>query len=372
MSVLDLTVPLIPVMLTLGVGGSVGVLAAALALGIRHGIDWDHIAAITDITSTTAAAEKSDERWLTREPGVMLTDESHHSLAAEPGRADPLNANAIADTPTVIETAEPVPGGVAITQSAPAGPAAAAAALLPVAGGSAQAWALPARLTEQRRAIFLGSLYALGHGTVVILLGLLAILASGFLPDWIDPIMERVVGITLLFLALYLFYSLYQFFRGGGEFRIRSRWMLIFAGVRNGFNWLRARISGEHPHEHDARGADQYGVRTAYSVGLIHGIGAETGTQVLVIATAVGAGSKLMGVGALMAFVVGLLISNSFVTFATTVGFVSSRRRQGIYVFAGLLAAVFSLIVGLVFLFRAGDFLPDLDPFFRWIGGPDA
>ncbi len=329
MSVLDLTFPLSPVMLTLGIGGSVGVFAAALALGIRHGIDWDHIAAITDITSTTAAAQDPDERWLVREPGVMLTDESHHTLA-DGGR------------------------------------------LPPVAGGSTQAWALPAILTEQRRAIFLGTMYALGHGTIVTILGLLAILASGFLPDWTDPIMERVVGVTLLLLALYLFYSLYRFFRGGGEFRIRSRWMLIFAGVRNGFNWLRARVSGEHPHEHDAQGTDQYGVRTAYSVGVIHGIGAETGTQVLVIATAVGAGSTLMGIGALMAFVVGLLISNSFVTFATAVGFVSSRRRQWIYVLAGVLAAVFSLIVGLVFLFQAGDFLPDLDPYFRWIGGPDS
>jgi len=35
---------------------NVGVLVTGLLLGIRHGIDWDHIAAITDITSTTAAA----------------------------------------------------------------------------------------------------------------------------------------------------------------------------------------------------------------------------------------------------------------------------------------------------------------------------
>ena len=34
----------------------IGVLVTGLALGLRHGIDWDHIAAITDITSTTAAA----------------------------------------------------------------------------------------------------------------------------------------------------------------------------------------------------------------------------------------------------------------------------------------------------------------------------
>jgi high-affinity nickel permease len=37
-------------------------LTTALVLGIRHGIDWDHIAAITDITSTTAAADAGEER----------------------------------------------------------------------------------------------------------------------------------------------------------------------------------------------------------------------------------------------------------------------------------------------------------------------
>src|SRR6058998_1080258 len=67
--------------LALGVTGSLGLIAAALGLGFRHGIDWDHIAAITDITSTTAAAPGPTEHWLTREPGMMLTDESHHTLA---------------------------------------------------------------------------------------------------------------------------------------------------------------------------------------------------------------------------------------------------------------------------------------------------
>src|SRR4029453_6425820 len=66
----------------LSVAGSVGIISAALALGIRHGIDWDHIAAITDITSTTAALDDEDA-VLVREPGFMLTDESHHALGHE-------------------------------------------------------------------------------------------------------------------------------------------------------------------------------------------------------------------------------------------------------------------------------------------------
>ena len=319
-------------LLSLGIGGSLGVLGGALALGLRHGIDWDHIAAITDITSTTTSTSTPNEGWLVDEPGFLLTDESDH-LAAELARQRP------------------------------------------VAGGSAAAAVIaappPARSTAsvQRRAVYLASLYAVGHGTVVTVLGLLALLASEFLPSWIDPLMERVVGVTLVLLAAYLFFSLFQYFRGHGEFRLRSRWMLIFSGIRNGWHWLLAKVHG-HEHVH-VRGADQYGPRTAYTIGMVHGIGAETGTQVLIIATAVGAGTKAMGVAALMAFVVGVLIANSFVTVATAFGFVSAQRRQFVYVVAGALAATFSLIVGLIFLFHSG-LLPDLDPYFRWLGGPQG
>lgn len=325
--------------LALGIGGSVGVLGGALALGLRHGIDWDHIAAITDITSTTSSAGEPHEGWLTDEPGVLLTDESDH-LAAELARR------------------RPVAGGAATAVSLPA----------PVGIARATSQSLVA---VQRRAIFLASLYAIGHGTVVTLLGLLALLAAEFLPAWIDPVMERVVGVTLMLLAAYLFYALFRYFQGKGEFRIRSRWMLIFAGVRNAWNWLWARLRGRREHAH-VHGVDQYGPKTAYAVGLIHGIGAETGSQVLIIATAVGAGTKAMGVAALLAFVVGLLISNSFVTVSTAFGFVSAQRRRLVYVLAGALAALFSLVIGFIFLFEAGGVLPDLGQYFRWLGGPDA
>jgi len=325
-------------LLALGVGGSIGVLGGALALGMRHGIDWDHIAAITDITSTTTANEPH-EKWLIDEPGVLLTDESDH-VAAELARQ------------------RPVAGGSATAEALPAQPGL----------GSLAATAFS---PSQRRAIFLGTLYAIGHGTVVTILGVIAIVAASFLPAWIDPVMERVVGVTLMLLAGYLFYSLYRYFRGAEEFRLRSRWMLIFAGVRNGVNWIWSKFGGQREHVH-AREGEQYGAKTAYSIGLIHGIGAETGTQVLIIATAVGAGTKVMGISALLFFVVGLIISNSFITVATAAGFVSAQRRQFVYVLAGVLAATFSLIVGLIFLMQSGDLLPDLGVYLRWLGGPDA
>lgn len=321
-----------------GAGGAAAVVGGALALGLRHGIDWDHIAAIADITSTSASGMEGRDASLAVEPTLQLTDESHHTLA-------------IALTGASVAGAAASHGGS--VRSGPMEPPTTAAARL---------------LRWQRGPLFLGTMYALGHGSMVVVLGLSAILFSRILPGWIDPIMERVVGLTLVLLAAYLFYSLYRFFRGGEDFRLRSRWMLVFSGIKAAHHRLVHRAQGAN-HSHAPSNTQQYGVRTAYGIGLIHGIGAETGTQVLVIGAAVGAGSKGMGVATLFAFVVGLLISNSIVTIMTTTGFVSAHRRRAVYVAVGFIAAVFSLVLGLLFLTESAGSLPDLDRYFRWIGG---
>jgi hypothetical protein len=54
----------------------------------------------------------------------------------------------------------------------------------------------------------------------------------------------------------------------------------------------------------------------------------------------------------------------------STTGFVSASRRQWIYVAAGLVAAIFSLVVGIIFLSRSAGQLPDLSHLFDWLGGP--
>ena len=145
-------------------GVGIGLVATALAFGFRHGIDWDHLAALTDITGSQDHA---------------------------------------------------------------------------------------------RRSMAMATLYALGHALVVFTLGVVAIVLSAELPAWVDGTMERVVGVTLLMLGFYVIVSLV---RNGRDFRMRSRWMLVFAGVKKGARWLRGRRTSDEliiVHEHDhAHGAD--------------------------------------------------------------------------------------------------------------------
>jgi hypothetical protein len=66
----------------------------------------------------------------------------------------------------------------------------------------------------------------------------------------------RVVGITLVLLGVWVLVSVVPYLRGKGEFRMRSRWMLVFDGVRYGCDRLQARIHG-HQHEPIAHASQQ-------------------------------------------------------------------------------------------------------------------
>jgi cytochrome c biogenesis protein CcdA len=289
--------------------GALGLLLTALVLGLRHGIDWDHIAAITDITSTSAVAEHAEEHHLA---------EHRAPSAHEHGHGGSEEARAHGDPPAQTPVAGPV-------------------------RAQHRAW-----LALERRPVLLGTLYALGHALVVVLLGSAALLFGTQLPDWIDPLMGRVVGLTLVILGIWVFVSLYNYARHGGEFRLRSRWMLVFDGVRHAWRRFQAWL---HGHEHvEPMEMSSYGPRTAFGVGMIHGIGAETATQVLLITAIGGAASLGLGIPMMIAFVVGLVISNTVIVIISASGFLASRSRTSIYVVIGIIAGVFSLVVGGAFL----------------------
>lgn len=300
-----------------------GVLVTGLFLGIRHGIDWDHIAAISDITSTTAAAGLAEAAH----EGQHLTAPGHSHLH----------------------------GGEPELRAHDSGPG---AATLAPAMAARPGLGRTRFMTEQSHAIRLGTLYALGHGLVVVVLGLAALAFGALLPAWLDPLMGRIVGLTLLALGLWVMYSIYRYARAGESFRLRSRWMLVFDGIRYGWRRFQAKL---HGHEHvEPLEMSSYGARTAFGVGMIHGIGAETGSQVLLIAAVGGASSAGLGAPMLAAFVVGLLLSNFAIVVVSSVGFVSSQARERVYVVFGGVAGLFSLVVGAIFLFGLSGSLPDL------------
>ena len=326
-----MTVPihLVDQLLAVGVAGG-GVLLTGLLLGIRHGFDWDHIAAITDITSTTATGEVGERVHEAQHSQAGHLHEHGHGGAAE------LRLHEV--------TSPAAAGSLPAPMSAPR----------------------ELVLAEQRHAVLLGTLYALGHALVVGVLGLAALMFGALLPEWVDPIMGRVVGLTLLVLGIWVFFSLYQYARHGTAFRLRSRWMLAWDAGRYAWRRFQARL---HGHEHsDAMEMSSYGPKTAFGVGMIHGVGAETGSQVLLIAAVGGAAGQGLGVPMMLAFIAGLLISNTLIVVITATGFVASQFRQRLYVAVGVLAGAFSVWIGLLFLFQAEGTLPDLERFFGFIG----
>jgi high-affinity nickel-transport protein len=306
--------------------GPLFLLLTALVLGLRHGLDWDHLAAITDITSTTGAAQSAELEH-------AAEHEHHTAHQHEHGGAEEASAHETADH----EPHEPP------------------SALEP---------ATPRRLLQlERQPVILGTLYALGHAVMVAILGGIALLFGALLPDWVDPLMGRVVGFTLLLLGIWVFVSLYHYARHGAEFRLRSRWMIVFDGLR--FGWRRFQ-SWLHGHEHaEPLEMSSYGPRTAFGVGMIHGIGAETGTQVLFIGAIGGADAAGLGIPMMLAFIVGLLITNTLIVVISASGFLASQARRRLYVGIGIVAGAFSLIIGAAFLIGREDLLPNLENLFR-------
>ena len=284
-------------------GSSIALALLGLTLGLRHGIDWDHIAAITDITSSVATGGQAPARTIGRRP-------------ERGGRVWALE------------------------------------------GGDARS------RQEARVGFFLATLYALGHASVVVVLGLLAIQAGAILPAWIDHVMERVVGGTLVVLGVWIFLSLW---RDGRAFQLRSRWMVVFAIVSRVWNRAQSSLTGsvlEHSHS-----IPQYGSRTAFGIGMIHGVGAETGSQALLLAGAAGATTPESSSLLLFSFVAGLVISNSLIAAFSVAGLVSARVKQDVYLAIGILAGGFSLLVGAFFLIGRGASLPDVQRVFEHFAG---
>lgn len=88
------------------------------------------------------------------------------------------------------------------------------------------------------------------------------------------------------------------------------------------------------------------GVLGALIIGIIHGLGVETPTQVTVITTAVGINNLTAAIIHLLLFVMGLLISTTLITLLASWGFMKSRYKKVLFLVLGLITGIYSIGLG--------------------------
>lgn len=299
---------------------SLGLLFTAFGLGLRHGVDWDHIAAIADLSGTAES---------------------------------------------------------------------------------------------RRRGFVLSMIYAIGHGAVVFLLGSFAILAGTAIPDGVDDWMGRVVGVTLIALGLWI---LAELVRKGQDFRLQSRWMLIISGTFAGLRRVREGRAGRaisvehehrhehvdevhdsaqahdhahaeaatvapvlipagrrsrlattfahgHPHRHDLVLPDRpdanYGNGTAAGIGMLHGVGIESPTQIAIFVASTAAVGVTFGLALLGLWVLGLIVANAALALIAGAGLLQAERSFPIYATLAVVISVASIAMGALYL-GGFDVLPAL------------
>ncbi len=201
-----------------------------------------------------------------------------------------------------------------------------------------------------RRSLGLALWYCIGHGSVILLLGTLVGLFDVRLPAGLDRVFEVIVGLTLIALGVAV---LVQIARQGRDYRFVSRWRLLSDLVRQ--VWMHRHRGGSWE-----RVSPDVSRRTAFAVGVLHGTGAETPTQVVLFATAAAAGSTEGAAIVLVAFVMGLVASDLTVAFVWASGRIGSARIPFGQAALGALTGLASIGVGLAFIAEKSAALPSL------------
>jgi len=208
-----------------------------------------------------------------------------------------------------------------------------------------------------RDAMRYGLLYVAGHAATVAVLGTAAIAFRIALPPATDRWAERIVGITLLILGIYV---LGTFFRPSTHNHgPRTRITLLLNGALWVY-WRLSRIFGGTRVEAPQVFRNGYGTTSTFVVGVIHGLGAETPTQILLFLMAANLGGTAAGLLGLLMFMLGLLIMNTLMC-ATAAGiFSATLARPNALRAVTLLTSAYSIIVGSIFLWGSAAGLPSL------------
>jgi hypothetical protein len=229
-----------------------------------------------------------------------------------------------------------------------------------------------------------GLLYVAGHATTIAVLGAAAIGFRLSLPAASDRWAERLVGITLLVLGFYVLGTFFRPSSGHHHARPRTRITLLVNGVL-WIYWRLSRIFGGTRVAAPQVFKDGYGTSSTFLVGVIHGLGAETPTQLLLFLVAANLGGTGAGLLGLLMFILGLLVMNTLMCgvaaglfsldklrswlgpAAESQGFLARGVSAMLNTLSAnalnsltLLTSAYSIVVGAIFLLGAADKLPSL------------
>ena len=256
---------------------------------------------------------------------------------------------------------------------------------------------------DRRRGFMLSLWYAVGHAAVVLILGAIVIFGGATIPASFDQWMGRIVGATLILLGVFVLVDLC---RNGGHVRLRSRWMVVLDGTFAGLRRVRAhrgrrQITVEHTHDHThgdvtdhaaepahdhahesaahqqpmslhafaGRGVGhdpgrrhrhrhthhlelptQPGRGIAAGVGMLHGVGIESPTQIAIFVASTSVVSRGEGFALLLAWIGGLVLANAALALAIGSGLLRPGTNTAIFRAIAAVVAVASIAMGLWYL----------------------
>lgn len=197
--------------------------------------------------------------------------------------------------------------------------------------------------SEQRkkRQLTLGVMYALGHGMIVMVIGVLFIYIGLQLPDTTKQILEMLVSFTLIVLGMFIIWTIVQQ-KKNYEYKSRVRIVIEF------FTSMGNKLKSGTTHTHFA--PTKLGAIGALIIGILHGIGVESPTQIAIISNAMGLDNITVALLQLTLFVVGLLIATIGITFCLSWGFMKARVKDRLFLLLGSVTGVYSLGLGIFML----------------------
>jgi high-affinity nickel-transport protein len=210
-----------------------------------------------------------------------------------------------------------------------------------------------------RTGLRLGMTYAVGHAVTVAALGIAVLELHMGLPEGLDNWTERLIGLTLIVLGIGVVAGiLRRDAHGHKHSRVESRLAIAI----NGFLWMAwkvRRLWNPHASRPD-RFQWMYNGKSVLVIGMLHGVGAETPSQLALFFLTANLGGTSRGLLGLAAFAVGLVAMNALMTASMGGAFSAGGRHPGLYHVIAWTGAAYSFIIGCVFLFGMSDKLPAL------------